>query len=413
MLVFECLAERTIALAHLGRLQGTSPGFDPLLLERMAQTMRPARSAGTVVITNGGAAAPAAAARAVRDLAAEQGAHGVSVAAVTGDDVLETLDLRTAALAGGGSLWDLRDRIVSANAYLGAEGIVTALEAEADIVIAGRTSDAALFLAPLLHRFGWARTEHDLLAAGTLVGHLLECAGQLTGGYFADGDRKVVKDLARLGFPYADVTGDGTATLGKLPGTGGRLDRATCLEQLLYEVHDPHAYLTPDVVLDVSQVLLQETAPDEVTVSGARGHRAPETLKVLVGVRDGFIGTGEISYAGAGCLRHAEMAAAVVADRWRDVHGLEDVELRQDFIGVNACRPWVQAASDPNEVRLRLSARSLSERPAALLLREVEALYTNGPSGGGGVVTSLRTSLGVLATSIPRDAVRPAVEMFS
>jgi hypothetical protein len=242
---------------------------------------------------------------------------------------------------------------------------------------------------------------------------LLECAGQLTGGYFADGGRKVVKDLSRLGFPFADVAPDGIATFRKLAGTGGRLDRLTCLEQLLYEVHDPHAYLTPDVVLDLSQVVLQESGPDEVTVSGARGHAPPETLKVLVGVRDGFVGTGEISYAGEGCRRRAELAAAVVLDRWREVHGLEDVEVRQDFIGVNACRPWVQVAAEPAEVRLRLSVRSLSERPASLLVREVEALYTNGPTGGGGVVTGLRSNLGVVATSIPRDAVRQAVEVFS
>jgi hypothetical protein len=415
VLVFECLAERTIALAQLGLIEGTSPGFDPLLLDRVEQTLKPARRAGTVLITNAGAAAPVAAARAVRELAADLGEPGIRVAAVVGDDVLNRLDLRSSPVPDGGeTLWDLRDRIVSANAYLGAEGIVSALEAEPDVVITGRTSDAALFLAPLLHRFGWPLGDHDLVAAGTVVGHLLECAGQLTGGYFADGARKVVEGLARLGFPYADVAANGTSTFRKLPGTGGRLDRLTCLEQLLYEVHDPQAYLTPDVVLDMSQVVLEETGTDEVTLSGALGRRPPETLKVLVGVRDGFIGTGEISYAGSGCLRRAQLAAAVVAERWRDVHGLAATELRADYIGLNACRPWTcDDAAEPAEVRLRLSVRSLSERAASVLVREVEALYTNGPAGGGGVVTTVRSNLGVVATSIPRGSVHPKVEVFS
>lgn len=414
-LVFECLAERTIALAQLARLEGRGPGFDPLLTERVRTTLPAARRNGTVLITNAGAADPVAAASAVRDLAGQIGEAGARVTAVVGDDVLNLLDLRTSPVLGGdGTLWDLRDRIVSANAYLGAAGIVTALEAQPAVVITGRTSDAALFLAPLVHRFGWDAHDHDRIAAGTLVGHLLECAGQLSGGYFADGDRKVVPGLARLGFPFARVAADGTATITKLPGTGGRIDRLTCLEQLLYEVEDPRAYLTPDVVLDMSHVAVEdEDHEDQVTVRGAVGRPAPETLKVSVGVRDGFVGEGEISYAGPGCRTRAELAADIVAERWRDLHGGREAEVMTHLIGLNSCRPWHQPQGfEPPEVRLRLSVRSLEREPAVLLAREIEALYTNGPAGGGGVTTRIRSTVGVIATTIPRDAVQQTVTVL-
>jgi hypothetical protein len=414
-LVFECLAERTIALAQLALLEGTGSGYDPLLLERMRAVLPTARQRGTVLVTNAGAAAPVAAAMAVRDLGLSLGQDGIRVAAVTGDDVLAELDLRATRLSTGpGTLWDIRDRIVSANAYLGADGIVEALREEVDVVVTGRTSDAALFLGPLTHALGWKIEDLPRVAGGTLVGHLLECAGQLTGGYFADGGRKTVPGLARLGFPFADVASDGSAVLRKLPGTGGRLDRQTCLEQLLYEVHDPAAYLTPDVELDVRDVVLHESGPDEVTVSGAVGRPPPATLKVLVAVRDGEIGQGEISYAGSGCLARARLAAAVVADRWVEVHRRDRSELRTDLLGYNGCRPWLSdGPEEPAEVRLRISVRTLTEGVARLLVREVEALYTNGPAGGGGVTGSVRRSLGIVPTEIARDVAEPRVQVLS
>jgi hypothetical protein len=414
-LVFECLAERTIALAQLALLDGTGSGYDPLLLERMRGVLPTARQRRTVLVTNAGAAAPVAAAQAVRDLGASLGQDSIRVAALTGDDVLAELDLRATPLgAEPGTLWDIRDRIVSANAYLGAEGIIEALAEDVDVVITGRTSDAALFLGPLMHALNWRIEELPQIAGGTLVGHLLECAGQLTGGYFADGGRKAVPGLARLGFPFAEVAADGSAVLRKLPGTGGRLDRQTCLEQLLYEVHDPAAYLTPDVELDVRGVVLDESGPDEVTVSGAVGRPPPDTLKVLVAVRDGEIGQGEISYAGRGCLARARLAAAIVADRWVEVHGRDRSELRTDLIGYNGCRPWLSdAPEEPPEVRLRLSVRSLADGVARLLAREVEALYTNGPAGGGGVTGSVRRSLGLVPTQISRVLVEPRVQVLS
>lgn len=415
-LVFECLAERTIALAQQAKAEGRHPGFDGLLETRIRATAPAARANGTVIVTNAGAADPLAAAKAVRGVGKEMGLD-LRVAAVTGDDVLDSLDPRSPLLGGEGTLWDYRDRIVSANAYLGAQGLVDALDAEPDVLLTGRTSDVALFLAPLLKRFGWRLDDPadlDRIAAGSLAGHLLECAGQLTGGYFADGAHKSVPGLARLGFPIADVHPDGAAELTKLPGTGGRLTRMTCLEQMLYEVDDPYRYLTPDVIVDLSAVTISEPAPGRLHVSGARGTPRPDTLKVSVGIRDGFAGQAEISYSGAHCLARATLAADIVAERWQDVHGLGGHPLRTDFIGVNSCRPWYTPPEpEPAEVRLRLSVRTPDRHPAEVLAREVEALYTNGPAGGGGVSTAVRTSLGIVSVLVPRETVTPVVTVLA
>ncbi|HEX5690936.1 MAG TPA: acyclic terpene utilization AtuA family protein, partial [Roseiflexaceae bacterium] len=224
VLVFELLAERTIALAQRRVRSGSGPGFDDRLLERMEAVLPAALRQRTRIITNGGAADPRGAGLAIRDLARKLGLR-CRVAVVTGDDVLERLDLQTATLLETGQpLADFRERLISANAYLGVAPILEALRAEPDVIVAGRTSDAALFLAPLVHAFGWAADDWDMLAQGTVVGHLLECAGQLTGGYFADGIRKHMPNLARLGFPFADVRADGSAVVSKLPQAGGRVD---------------------------------------------------------------------------------------------------------------------------------------------------------------------------------------------
>ena len=416
-LIFECLAERTIALAQLEKLENRGPGFDRLLGERLRQCLPAARAHDTVIVTNAGAANPHGAAGMVSGLAGALGLGDVRVAAVTGDDVLDRLDLDASPLlddAQDKTLRDVADHIVSANAYLGAEGIVSALGMGANVIITGRTSDAALFLAPLMHWFGWTHEQLDLLAAGCTAGHLMECAGQLTGGYFADPPYKVVPGLAHLGFPFAEVTADGGITLAKLPGTGGRLDRATAVEQLLYEVGDPSRYVTPDVILDLLSVELTETAPNVVTVAGAVGHPRPEQLKVSVGLRDGYHAIAEISYAGPGAVTRAHLAAEIVTERWSDVHGHGGAPLSTALIGLGACTPWAtppEAADPPSEVRLRHSLRTMDDAMATLLCREVEGLYTNGPAGGGGVTARVVQTVGIVSTLLPRDAVQPVATM--
>lgn len=417
-LVFEILAERTIALAQRRRRTGSAPGFDERLTSRIRTVLAEAMRQQTVLITNGGAADPRGGGEAVRNLAQQLGLPACRVAVVTGDDVTNRLDLAGyVVLETGEPLAAYRERIISINAYLGIAPLLEALQQSPHVIVAGRTSDAALFLAPLVHAFGWARDDWDRLAAGSVVGHLLECAGQLTGGYFADGVRKVVPDLAHLGFPYADVAADGSAIFTKLPDAGGRVDRATCLEQLLYEVENPASYLTPDVVVDFRSVQLVETAPNVVHVSGALGRPAPSTLKASVGIDGGFIGSGAISYAGPHCVAQAQLAAAIVQERWATLYGREPAQLHLELIGVNSCTPWrggeETPAVSPPEARLRIAVQAFDRQVAVDLAHEVEALYTNGPAGGGGVETAVRDTVAILSTLVPRELVEPQVEVLA
>jgi hypothetical protein len=393
-----------------------SEGYDRRILRRLRGTLPDVVTGGGLVTTNAGAANPRAAALAVKKLAAGLGFADLPVAAVTGDDVLDRLVLDECRVLGTDDTLEVyRDRIVSANAYTGAAGLVDAIHAGARVVVAGRTADAALFLAPLAARFGWdLQTDPQPVANGLLVGHLLECGGQLTGGYFADGPRKTVPGLARLGFPYADVTADGHAVYRKLPGTGGRLDVATVIEQLLYEIDDPHRYITPDGVLDLSGVSIEEVGTDQVAVHGAVLTSRPESLKVSVGIDDGFLGVASIVYAGTGCRHRAELAAQIIAERWREVHGRPAHELTFDFVGTSSARPWwtPERDSEPPEVLLRVCVRTLSHVDAAILGEEVEALYTNGPAGGGGASFDLKETIGLVSTLVPRSVVQTSVEVL-
>jgi hypothetical protein len=286
-LALECLAERTIALAQLRRRRDPASGFDPQLHRRIAALLPIVSRKGTRIITNMGAANPIAAGRAVADIARQLGID-VRVAVVTGDDVLAALPLDALAMETHRPLASYGP-LVSANAYLGAEAILPAIESGADVIITGRVADPSLFVAPIVHEHGWSLDDWNHLAAATSVGHLLECAGQLCGGYFADPGCKDVPDMANLGFPYADVDSDGAATVAKVDGTGGCITLATAKEQLLYEVTDPCAYLTPDVSADFSTITLQQVGKDRVRVEGARADRRPEQLKVSVGYMAGFL----------------------------------------------------------------------------------------------------------------------------
>ena len=254
-LVFECLGERTVALAQQARVKNPDSGYDPLLEERMRAVLPACAARGIKIVTNMGAANPVAASRKTAEIARSLGLSSLKIAAVTGDDVLEACkDGDLPIMEFEGTIKQLGNRLLSANAYLGAEPMAKALAAGADIVITGRASDPALFLAPMIHAFGWAMDDWNLLGQGTVAGHLLECAGQITGGYFADPGYKDIPDLARLGFPIGEVGEDGSLVITKVEGSGGAVTAQTCKEQLLYEVHDPTQYIQPDVVADFSQV---------------------------------------------------------------------------------------------------------------------------------------------------------------
>ena len=411
-LVFECLAERTIALAQRAKLADPAAGYDPLLEERMRAVLPLCAGKGIRIITNMGAANPLAAAARVREIARSLNLPGIRVAAVQGDDVTEVLRRGSYLDDAGMPLDRLGERLLSANAYLGAQPLVEALAQGADIVITGRAADPALVLAPLIHEFGWAMDDWQRLGRGTLVGHLLECAGQITGGYFADPGYKDVPELARLGFPIGEVDEDGNVVISKVSGSGGRISVATCKEQMLYEIHDPAAYLTPDVVADFSNVSMEEIGIDQVRISGATGHPRPATLKVSVGYVDSYIGEGQMSYAGPGALARAELALAIVEERLK-LTGVQASEMRYELLGVNAMHGGQPGMSltEPYEVRIRVAGRTDSLREAMRIANEVETLYTCGPAAGGGATKSARDVVAVLSTLLPREAVVATVHM--
>jgi hypothetical protein len=414
-LVFECLGERTVALAQQARMKNPEGGYDPLLEERMRAVLPLCAAKGTKkgikIVTNMGAANPEAAARKTAEIARSLGLSKLKIAAIVGDDVLDACKANDLPIMEfEGTIKQLGNKLLSANAYLGAEPMAEALSAGADVVITGRASDPALFLAPMIHAFGWAMDDWNLLGQGTVAGHLLECAGQITGGYFADPGYKDIPDLARLGFPIGEVGEDGSLVITKVPGSGGAVTAQTCKEQLLYEVHDPRKYFQPDVVADFSQVSVEEIAPDRVRVSGGRGTKRTDTLKVSVGYVDSFIGEGQISYAGPGALARGRLALDIVRERLK-LTGVSTSELRFDLIGMDALHgPQVSAhGNEPYEVRVRVAGRTENLREAVRIGNEVETLYTNGPAGGGGAWKSSRDVVAVASVLLPRELAKPHV----
>lgn len=416
-LVFECLAERTIALAQLRRAHDPQTGYDPMLKARMRAVLPACVRNGVTVITNMGAANPIAAGQAVLDVARELGLPRLRVAVVTGDDVLPWMQANDVPLTDSpDSVRSLDGRLISANAYLGADALLPALQADVNVIITGRVADPSLFVAPLMAHFGWAADDWHRLGQGLLVGHLLECAAQVSGGYLADPGHVDVPDLHRVGFPLAEVSADGRAVITKLPGTGGRVDRLSCTAQLLYEVEDPAHYLQADVVGDFSRVRFTQLEPDRMQAQGASGHARPDLLKVTLGYRDGFIGEGQISYAGPGARARGELALAILRHRLQDAtlsHSLVGLEHRAELIGVNAMHgPQLGADREPYEVRVRLAVRCATRAQAEAAGQEVEALYLNGPAGGGGVTQSVREVIAAASALVPRSAVQPRCDIL-
>lgn len=409
-IVFECLAERTIALAVRARMENPDAGYDPLLEERMRAVLPAAVRNGVRVITNMGAANPLSAARKTAEIARELGLRNLKIAAISGDDVLAQVRAADSPLIDvAGTVGSWPGELISANAYLGCEPIVEALKGGADIVLTGRVADPSLFLAPMVHEFGWSLSDWKTMGHGTIIGHLMECAGQVTGGYFADPGFKDVSGLANLGFPVVEISKDGAAVITKLADTGGAVTLATCKEQLLYELHDPARYLTPDVTADFTSVRLEQAGPDRVAVYGGGGSVRPEKLKVSVGYHEGYTGEGEISYAGPGAMERGRLALEIVQERLKPLNN-ELIDLRFDLVGVDSIRPGaaVQSSAVP-EVRVRVAGRSRALGAATRIGREVEALYTNGPAAGGGAWKQVTPVIAIASTLIDRNAVVPTI----
>jgi hypothetical protein len=408
-IIFETLAERTIALAQKEKLTHPDRGYNPLLDYRMGKILPLLKDHPVKIITNMGAANPIAAAKRIHEIACHYGLEKLKIAAIMGDDVLDLLDrfYDLDIMETGKKLESLKDRIISANAYIGAEAITKALAQGADIVVTGRVADPALVSGPLMYELSKEYTDYDFLGKTLVAGHLLECAGQVTGGYYADPGLKDVPELWDLPFPILTFSEDGKIILEKLPNTGGLLNACTVKEQLLYEIQDPANYFTPDAIVDFSQIRVAEIEDGRVEVLGASGKPKSGTLKVTVGYTDGFIGEGEISYGGHNCVARAKLAEEVIMKRF-ELLGLQYGELRTDFLGLNSL--YASAASrftppELSEVRLRVAIRSGNEESAEAVGREIEALYVNGPAGGGGARSTLTRIVSVASVLIPENEI--------
>jgi hypothetical protein len=414
-IAFECLAERTIALGQLDRLRDPQSGYNPFLEDRWRAILPAAKAKGVKIITNMGAANPIAAGRKTLAIAKDLRLKGLKVAVVLGDDVMTQIQQQPdlIVLETNEPVGSLGNKLVSANAYLGAESVRDALATGADIVITGRVADPSLYLGAMMYHFGWKADDWARLGAGTAIGHLLECAGQVTGGYFADPGVKDIDGLNRLGFPYAEIQSDGSSFISKPEGSGGAVTPATCIEQILYESGDPKAYITPDCIADFSEMNFIETAKDHIAISGAKGSARTSFYKTSVCYRAGYIGEGHVGYAGPNARARAELAANIVRSRLQQ-RKLDLEELRIDLIGLNSLHGSASAMQgEPYEVRVRVAARSQNRRHAEYVAQETQSLLTNGPAGGGGDFMQVRDLVGVRSVLLPRDQVTPAIEVMT
>jgi hypothetical protein len=412
-LVFETIGERTMAFGHRDRRLDPQRGYNPHLAARLRGVLPHCVGARTRIVTNMGVANVPAAAEVALAVARELGLAGLRIAAVTGDDVGALVSPDTPLLDGPGeAVRDVGRPRVGANAYLGIDAILPALAEGADVVITGRVADPSLFLAPIVHAHGWAADDWGRLGQGTLVGHLLECGMQVTGGYFADPGLKDVRRLADCGYPIAEVAADGSAVITKLAGAGGEVSVRTVKEQLLYEVHDPACYLTPDVTADFSTVTIAAEGPDRVRVGGAGGEPRPEMLKVTVGFDGGFLAEAGISYAGPGAAGRARLAREILLEILSRRPATREA-LRIDIVGLEALHACARhAVVEPEDVRVHAALRTSDRTAAEALLWEVEALLCCGPAGGGGYRGQITPSVVTHSALIPRSAVAPACEIL-
>lgn len=411
-LIFENLAERTLATQQLAKRADPQAGYEPLLELELRPVLADCLKHGITIVGNFGAANPDGAAQLIQRLAKELGLPAPRIAVVKGDDLSDDKGRAIVKqhLAAG---FD-EARFVCANAYQGAFEIAEAIKAGAQIVVTGRVADPSLTLGPAMAHFGWAPDNWDAMAGATMAGHLLECGAQVSGGYFADPGKKDVTGLEDVGFPIAEISADGSCVVTKASNTGGLVDERTVKEQLLYELHDPAAYITPDVVADITGATVKQLGPDRVRLSGVRGHARTSTLKANVFFDGGWFGEGEISYAGQNAEARARLAMDIMQKRMGPL-----LPLRFDLMGVSSVlgddgNRMLGAApvGQLTDIRLRVAGQHLDLAVIDRLLREVTALWTGGPAGGGGVRVAKRQRLSTQSCLIARAQV-PASFSFA
>jgi len=418
-LVMDYLAEITMSILQKQKLRNPSFGYARDFIETMDAIIEDVVRKGIRIITNAGGVNPQAAAEAVLAIARSHGISGLRIGIVTGDDILHRIDDLIAAgypllhMDTGVPIAQVRDRLLSANVYLGARPVVEALARGAHIVITGRVTDTGLTLAPMVFEFGWSWDDWDKLAAGVVAGHINECGAQATGGNFL-GDWHLLLNLAEIGFPIIEAYPDGTFIVTKHEGTGGAVTRETVSEQLLYEIGNPQEYITPDCIADFTTIQLREDGNDRVAVFGIRGRNATETYKVSASYADGYSAVGTLVYSAPNALERARAADAILRKRL-ELLGLEFEEIRTEFVGYNACHGPLAPPVDPPEVMLRIGVRSHDYAAVERFSKEIAPLILTGPPGVTGFSGGRPKPSEVIAyfpTLIPKDVVTAEVTIL-
>ncbi|MEX2287499.1 MAG: acyclic terpene utilization AtuA family protein [Planctomycetaceae bacterium] len=416
-LTLEYLAELTMSILAHQKSRDPTAGYVsdfPTVVESLIPLLK--AQPALRIVTNAGGMNPSGCAHQVATLLQKHGLGKLSLAAVDGDDLLPDLDKHLAAgetfshFDTGQSIDDVRERIVSANAYLGAKGIVDALADGARIVMTGRVADASLTVGPCMHEFGWPWTDCQRLAAATVAGHIIECGAQATGGIYSDWTESL--DLADVGYPIAEISDDGSLVITKPPGTGGTVTVGTVSEQIVYEIGDPVHYLTPDIDADFSQLRLEQEGQDRVRITGARGNAAPASYKVSLAYHDGYLVSGTLVIAGRDAVAKAKAAAEMIFARVRRA-GFNLARTNVEFLGAGDSVPGVWPSdSQPWEVVLRVSAHDPSRDAVERLARELAPLVCNGPPGVTGYTGARPQPHRVLdywPTTIDRSRISPKV----
>lgn len=423
-LMMDYLAEVTMSILQKQKSRDSTRGYATDFIPQMDRIVPIIVERGIKVIANAGGVNPRGCALALAEVARKRGLSGkLKIGIVTGDDLLERLDgllargHQLANLDTGHPLRDVRDRVVSANAYLGAAPVVEALQKGAHVVITGRVTDTGLTLGPLMHAFGWASDDWDRIAAGTVAGHIIECGAQCSGGNYLK-EWKRVPDLAHVGYPIVEARPDGTFDVIKHPNTGGRIDVAGVTEQLVYEMGDPRTYITPDGVADFTTIQLKQAGKDRVQVSGVRGKPATDKLKVSVAYFFGYKAIGTLVYAWPDALAKAQAADRILRQRLQDLK-LEFDAIHTEFVGANATHgPLAMKGLDPDdlpEVQLRIGVRSPEKARVDRFTREIAPLILNGPPSVTGFAGGRPKPEEIVAywpALIDKTLVKPVVEIM-
>ncbi|WP_108022495.1 acyclic terpene utilization AtuA family protein [Melghirimyces profundicolus] len=416
---FDCLAELTMAILLKDKQKDGNLGHTRDITTSMKALLPYVKEKGIKLLTNAGGLNPVGAQQEVIRLAKELGMSDLKVAVVTGDNIIDQIDsmisqgLALDHMETGESIDPVKDRLLFANAYLGSMPIVEALRQGADVVVTGRTTDPAQFLAPLIYEFGWTEDDWNRLASGIFMGHLLECSAQSTGGNFS-GDWRQVERMEEIGYPIAEVSESGDFIVTKVKERGGLVTVDTVKEQMLYEIHDPSAYVTPDVVVDLTKVQLEAVGTNEVKVTGVSGKPRPDTLKVVMGYENGYMGQVIVGFSWPDALEKARKTDEIIRKQMAS-RGLQYDEIHTDFMGYNSLHgPLAEEPKEElNEVYLRMAVRAKTKRDALKLNRLFPPLSLDGPPSMGGYFGNIppRQLLGMWASLIPRDIVEKNVKV--